>query len=276
MSSILRGRRPGPVRPYVQPSPGPGVFEPTPPPPSPVDVKLAHVRPLTFDSPSRFRPRGPSRLSRARYAADLAEVAALGRVDSVVRTPEQTDIARFWAENTYIQWNRNLRRLATEQRLDLVATARMMALVHVSASDAVIGCFDAKYHYLFWRPVHAIARADTDGNADTGPDPTWAPLLIVNHPEYPSAHACWTKAVTDAVAAFFGTDRVVFTLDSTVTGTTPTYRRFSAAMREVFVARIYAGLHFRDSMADGQAVGRRVARHVVCNFFQPLDPGARR
>jgi hypothetical protein len=46
--------------PYVQPAPGPGVFEPTPPPAVPVDVKLAHVRPLTFDSPSRFRPRRPT------------------------------------------------------------------------------------------------------------------------------------------------------------------------------------------------------------------------
>jgi hypothetical protein len=84
-----------------------------------------------------------------------------------VRTPEQTDIARFWAENTLIQWNRNLRRLPTDQRLDLVVTARMVALVHVAAADAVIGCFDAKSHYLFWRPVHAIARADTDGNSAT-------------------------------------------------------------------------------------------------------------
>ena len=95
-------------------------------------------------------------------------------------------------------------------------------------------------------------------------------------PRVPIGTRLLDKAVTDAVAAFFGTDRVGFTLDSTVTGTTRRYRRFSAAMREVFVARIYAGLHFRDSMADGQALGRRVARHVVCNFFQPLDPGSRR
>jgi PAP2 superfamily len=265
--------------PYVQPAPGPGVFEPTPPPANPVDVKLANVRPLTFESPSRFRPGGPARLAGRRYAADLAELAALGRADSTVRTPEQTDIARFWAENTHIQWNRNLRQLAIDQRLDLVATARMMALTHVAAADAVIGCFDAKYHYLFWRPVHAIARADTDGNPATKPDPTWVPLLIVNHPEYPSAHGCWTKAVTDTLAAFFGTDRVALALDSTVTGTSRTYRRFSAAMHEVFVARIYAGLHFRDSMVDGQALGQRVARRVVCNFFQPVAhssrPGAR-
>ncbi len=257
--------------PYTQPKPGPGVFEPTPPPPNPVDVKLAQVRPLTFDSPSRFRPEGPSPLSSTVYAADLAEVAALGRVDSTVRTPEQTETARFWAENTYIQWNRNLRRLAVEQGLDLVETARMMAMVHVAAADAVIGCFDAKYHYLWWRPVHAIQRADTDGNPDTEPDPTGTPLLVVNHPEYPSAHACWTKAVTSTLAAFFGTGQVSFTLDSTITGTTRHYRRFGAPMREVFVARIYAGLHFRDSMTDGRQLGRGVARHVACNFFQPLD-----
>ena len=257
--------------PYVQPAPGAGVFEPTPPPPVPVDVKLAQVRPLTFDSPARFRPQGPPPLSSAAYASDFVQVAALGRADSAERTPEQTETAQFWAENTYVQWNRALLRLADEQHLDVVATARMTAMVHVAAADAVIGCFDAKYHYLAWRPLHAVPRADTDGNDATSPDPTWTPLLVVNHPEYPSAHACWTKAVTDTLAAFFGTNRLAFSVDSTVTGNTRTYRRFSAAMREVFGARIHAGLHFRYSMVDGRRLGRQVAGHVVENFFRPLD-----
>jgi hypothetical protein len=261
--------------PYEQPTPGPGVFEPTPPPDHPVDVALAQVRPLTFFAPSRFRPGGPPTLTSQAYTNDFAEVAVLGRADSTVRTAEQTEVAEFWSENTYVQWNRTLRGLALAQRLDLVDTARMMAMAHVAAADAVIGCFDAKYHVLSWRPVHAIIRGDTDANPATEPDAAWTPLLIVNHPEYPSAHACWSEAVVDALGAFFGTDRLTFSIDSTVTETTRDYHSLRSVMREVFVARIYGGLHFRYAMDDGQRLGHRVAHHVTTNFFQPTDASSR-
>jgi hypothetical protein len=45
-----------------------------------------------------------------------------------------------------------------------------------------------------------------------------------NFPEYPSAHACHSTAVVNALDAFFGTDKVPFTLDSRITGTTPRLR----------------------------------------------------
>jgi hypothetical protein len=32
----------------------------------------------------------------------------------------------------------------------------------------------------------------------------------------------------------------------------------------------------RHSMADGRRLGREVARHVACNFFEPFDPAKRR
>ena len=62
------------VVPWVQPPPGPGVFEPIPPGSTPVDVKLKQVRPLTFDDPSRFRPSGPNSLTSHRYTVDFNEV----------------------------------------------------------------------------------------------------------------------------------------------------------------------------------------------------------
>jgi hypothetical protein len=68
---------------------------------------------------------------------------------------------------------------------------------------------------------------------------------------------------------------VNFTLDSTVTGTARSYNRFTRAMDEVFVARIYAGLHYRQSMHDGQTLGRRIARHVARHFFQPIESSSR-
>jgi hypothetical protein len=256
--------------PFVQPSPGPGVYEPTASAP-PLGTRLPLVVPLALEAASQFRPDGPSPLTSEEYAADLEQVKALGRLDSAIRTEEQTRVALFWTDHDIPQWNRNLLRLATERGLGPTQTARMLAMVHVAGSDAMIACFDAKYHNPTWRPVHAIRRADTDGNPRTQPDPAWQPLRPTpNHPEYPSAHACHTTAVTVALERFFGTDRVPLALDSLVTGETRYYHRLKDVVQEVNRARVWAGFHFRNSDQEGSILGRKVARFVVNRFFQPL------
>jgi hypothetical protein len=257
--------------PYVQPPAGPGVYEPTAPA-TPVGVRLPRVLPLALESASQFRPNGPPALSSGEYAKDFNEVKDLGRFDSSVRTAEQTALARFWTDSDIPQWNRNLLRLADARGLTVIETARMLAMAHVAGGDAMIGCFDAKYHYLSWRPLHAIHRADTDDNARTAPDPTWQPLLPTpNHPEYPSAHACHTTAIAEALESFFGPGRTSFSLDSLVTGETRHYDRFKDAVKEVNNARVWAGFHFRYADKDGSKLGRKIARFVVTNFFRPLD-----
>jgi hypothetical protein len=262
--------------PYVQPSPGPGVFEPTANA-APLGTRLPLVVPLALKVAYQFRPDGPSPLTSEDYAADLEEVKELGRSDSTVRTEEQTRIALFWTDHDIPQWNRNLIRLAAERALGPVETARLLAMAHVAGSDAMIACFDAKYHYLFWRPVHAIRRADTDGNPLTESDPNWQPLgappnhATPNHPEYPSAHACHTTAITVALESFFGTKAVPFSLDSRVTGETRHYDRFKDVVQEVNRARVWAGFHFRNSDQEGCTLGRKVGGFVVENFFQPLE-----
>jgi hypothetical protein len=257
--------------PYVQRPPGPGVYQPTAPAP-PLGARVPRVLPLALDNASQFRPSGPPALRSGEYAHDFNEVKELGRLDSSVRTAEQTAVARFWTDHDIPQWNRNLLRLADARGLNSIETARMLAMAHVAGGDAMIGCFDAKYHYLSWRPIHAIHRADTDGNSRTLADPTWQPLLSTpNHPEYPSAHACHTAAIVEALESFFGPGRLLFSLDSLVTGETRHYKRFKDVVEEVNNARVWAGFHFRYSQEDGTRLGRRVARFVTSNFFQPLD-----
>ncbi len=255
------------------PPPGPGVWERNPGDPLPpvLGLRLPGIRPLALESASQFRPDGPNPLTSAEYAEDFQQVKELGRVDSAVRTAEQTTQALFWTDHDARQWNDGMLRLAVDRELDLVQAARMLAMAHVAGADALIACFDAKYHYWFWRPYQAIARADTDGNPATEPDATWRPLRTTpNHPEYPSAHACHSTAVAEALRAFFGTDGVRFTLDSRVTGTTREYDRFHEAVQDVNEARVLVGFHFRNSDQEGSSLGRRVGRYVVERFFQPL------
>ena len=85
----------------------------------------------------------------------------------------------------------------------------------------MIACWEAKFHYRFWRPNHAIQRADTDGNPATSPENGWLPLLVGNHPEYPSGHACFTGAVTESLRNYFGTKKVPLVITSLAVGRGP-------------------------------------------------------
>jgi hypothetical protein len=256
------------------PAPGPGVWERNPGTPLPpvLGLRLPGITPLALATASQFRPDGPNQLTSAEYAEDFDQVKELGRFDSATRTSEQTTQALFWTDHDLRQWNDGMSRLARARGLDLVQTARMLAMAHVSGGDAMIGCFDTKYFYWFWRPYQAIPRADTDGNPATIADSTWQPLRATpNFPEYPSAHACHSSAVAEALATFFGTDKVSFSLDSRVTNTLRQYEGFHDVVKDVNEARVLAGFHFRNSDQQGAHLGRDVARFVVSRRFRPID-----
>jgi hypothetical protein len=257
------------------PPPGPGVWQSGGV--SPVGLRVPAIRPLGIESGSQFRPDGPSPLPGDEYARDFDQVSELGRVDSTTRTAEQTVQALFWTDHDLRQWNDGMLNLAGERRLDLVRTARMLAMAHVAGGDAMIACFDAKYTYWFWRPFQAIPQADTDPNAATAADLAWQPLRATpQFPEYPSAHACHTTAVAESLRAFFGTDQISISLDSRVTGTSRRYDRLHDVIKDVDWARVLVGFHFRNSDQEGTTLGRKVARYIVQHRFAPLDARASR
>ncbi|MGH3811499.1 MAG: vanadium-dependent haloperoxidase [Pseudonocardiaceae bacterium] len=243
----------------------------------PVDAVIAQVTPFTFPNPAQFRPDGPDSFGSDRWVKDFNEVKAYGRMDSAVRTKEQTDVVYFWAEHAYVHWNRNLISLAVSKGLNVSDTARLFAMVHTAASDAAIAGLEAKYFYRTWRPRTAIPRAAEDANPNTDPDPAWTPLLTVNHPEYPSGHAFASTALTQAVAAFFGTDQVEWTIETSkdavpqLVQTKRTYTSLNALMDDVDNARVWAGLHYRNSMVEGGALGSEIAQHVTKVYFRPRD-----
>ena len=138
----------------------------------------------------------------------------------------------------------------------------------------MIACFDAKYAYWFWRPAQAIPAAAADGNDATVADSAWQPMAATpGFPEYPSAHSCHSAALTEALSAFFGTDRIHLMIDSRVTGATRSYARFRDVVREVESARVLAGFHFRHSDEDGSRLGRQVARYVIARGFAQEPAG---
>ena len=164
----------------------------------------------------------------------------------------------------------SFRKFVLDHGLDIVQAARFMAMISVTYADALIACFDAKYHYAFWRPITAIRAGDTDGNAATTGDPAWSPLLPVtpNHPEYPSAHSCITPTAGRVIARFLGTQHIDFTVPSLTGLGDRHFARPKDLEYEVSNARIWGGIHFRSAVEDGIAIGKKVTNQVLDHHFQ--------
>ncbi len=259
--------------PYTYPtSPVPGVWIPTPPAfVPPVTPWVGQMVPFTMQSASQFLPvNGPPDLGSAQWAQEYNEVKLLGAANSSVRTAAQTEIALFWTANPVATYFGAFGQLAIDRHLNLSKSARLLAMLSVAFTDGGIGCFNAKYHFSFWRPVTAIPNGDLDGNPDTVADPTWLPLAPTPpHPEFPAAHGCATGAIAGTLENFFGTPNVKFSVNSAATHTTHTYKNLGQLEAEAYWARIYAGFHYRHSLDEGFKLGHRVAKQLNQNFFQP-------
>ena len=254
-----------------------GEWRPTPPAFAPMLAPwLASVTPFTLTSPSQFRAPTPPSLTSNRYATAYNEVKALGARDNSARTPEQTDLALFWSSNYLVLWNHALRDIAAAHVPDISDSARLFALANLAMADAGITAWDTKVHYVFWRPLTAIQNGDNDGNPETAGDPNWQPLINnPNYPDYTSGANNVTGAVTRALALFFGTDEMDFSVDTTnhppAIQQTRTYTRFSGAAEDVVNARIYEGIHFRFADVQARKQGRHVAQWVFSHFLRSVD-----
>jgi hypothetical protein len=213
-------------------------------------------------------------LSSKRYRKDYNEIKAIGALNSSTRTSEQTDIGYFWAANTAVLWNRAIQGVVTTSGATLVDNARLFALVNLAGADAGITCWDTKYTYVFWRPVTAIQEGENDGNPETVGDPTWQPLINTpSFPEYTSGHVTYSSAVARMLRLWFKTDKVTFTvtaLNPLAIQKTRTYTRLSEAVQETVDARVYVGIHFRNSDVVARDQGKRIAHWAFKHFLRPL------
>jgi hypothetical protein len=230
---------------------------------------LKDVKPFLIRSSSQFRSKGPLALDSRRYAREFEEVRSLGSATSTTRSDDQTQAARYWAENPPATWNRIFRTLSAQQGLSLVDNARFFAMLYMTATDALISVWDDKAHWSFWRPITAIREADTDGNPRTDPDPGWLPLIATPpYPDHPSAHLGLSGSIGRTLQRFFGTDRIAWS-DTNNGGFSRSFTRISQAVEEIVGARIWAGLHFRTADDQGERIGRQVARYVEERYFEP-------
>jgi hypothetical protein len=270
---------------------GPGVWRLTPPFAAPQTPWVGDVTPFILQSADQFRPDGPPSLQSAEWVEAFNEVKQYGGSSSDSRTPEQTATAAFWTANVIRQYNRALRDVVDTSSLSLVDSARLQAMVNIVGADAQISVMNAKYHFLFWRPVTAIdptavtndsygpVPGVNDGNDATIEQVGWRPVgpgNTPNHPEYPAAHGSITSAMAEVFSTFLGTNRfnLVVRGFNPATGNMDVVRTYStpAALRnEIVDARVWAGFHYRFSGVAGVVLGRQVAKYDLRSAFRPIQ-----
>ena len=151
------------------------------------------------------------------------------------RTPDQVASARFWdspaGTHTPIGvWDSITAGYVTQFRLNEAAAAKVFAHVQATMFDALIACWDSKYHYWYIRPSQvnsAISLA----------------FPVPNFPAYPSGHSCVSAAAGKVLSYYFPSRA----------------GDINNLVSEAGLSRIVAGIHYRFDVTEGQELGRRVA-----------------
>ncbi|QIG93473.1 vanadium-dependent haloperoxidase [Bradyrhizobium sp. 6(2017)] len=252
-----------------RPRTSPGVYVPTA---ITLSSMWPDMKPFAMTAGSQFRPAPPVSLDSEDWARDYNEIKDYGGQNSTKRTGQQTETARFWI-NPLTGYQPFLRQLATAKQMDVVDSARFMALSVVGLNDAIIAVLDAKYQYNFWRPITAIRNGDIDGNPNTDRDATWQPIgPTPMHPEYPCSHCIQSGAVAGVVKAVLGTEDFpeVALTNPALPGVVHHFANVGAMTEEVANARIWAGFHYRFSTRIGTQMGFQIGDYVVKSVMQPV------
>lgn len=247
---------------YLVPS-GPGLWVPTPPrfdrallpgwgrnrpfvaglietcaPPPPL--------PYSEHPGSPFHREAEEVWQRARQPTQAQRQTALYWADDAGKTPTP---AGHWL----VILNDRLR----ERQASLADAALAYAQLNLAMADAFIGCWAAKYRDHLLRPVTYIQQVF---------DSQWLPPLMETppFPEYPSGHSVQSAAAADVLAARFGARTAFIDHAHDDRGWGPrSFESFAAAAQEAALSRLYAGIHFRAAVEQGQAQGRRIAARVL-------------
>lgn len=197
----------------------------------PFDPMAGIWRTWVISTGSSLRPDPPPLPGSARFTADLAELQTL----STSRTTAQADTARYWAtEAPSSRWEVFMEDEIARHRLGPMHAARALALASVAMSDAMIACWDAKFHYWLERPI----TADTTLRTAFSTPP---------FPSYPSGHSTQSAAAAEVFAYLFP-DMAEY---------------YHAKAQEASRSRVLAGIHYRFDIEIGESLGAKVGQAAV-------------
>lgn len=187
-------------------------------------------------------------------------------------TPEQNDIALFWADDPEITatppghsisiTNQVLR----QDEASLALAAETYAKVGISQGDAFILGWYYKYHYNLIRPITYIQNViDVDWNSPLITDPVVTPPF----PEYPSGHSVQAGAAAQVLTDLFGEEYAFTDHTHDARGLTArSFESFYAYADEAAISRLYGGIHFRAAIERGVETGKCIGAIVSAIRFE--------
>jgi hypothetical protein len=282
----------------IAPSALPGIWIITMPGGPAQFSKMGDVEPFGVLSPTQFLADPMPQLESAEYAADFNEVKDEGERPAPYPTScddpsieGRQRIALVWATTApcgsvttaFRVWHNVARDMAQAERLSLVETARLFALLTTSQFDSVQTSQTAKFVYRLWRPETAIANAgavgsdpDYDDNPLTEGQPGWVPLLVT--PPYPSHSSnmqCIGAGGAETLRNFFGDSRpfkATWYLNNTATSPVvraENYTSFSDLEVEEGLGRVWGGIHFKFELTESIESCNAVADYIFEHKMQP-------
>jgi membrane-associated phospholipid phosphatase len=206
----------------------------------PAGAQLPNMQPYYLTSAAQFRPVDPPAYASPAFMTALNEIVNL----SLNRTPQQLALALAWNYGAFTPtppgyWNMVAGDLIREAQLDERDATHITALAASAVMDALIACWECKYHAWVIRPSQAATAL--------GLPPITLPLGLPNHPSYPSGHSCGSAAGAAVLAHYF--PQHAADLASQVT--------------DAGLSRMYGGIHYRFDVEAGQTLGRAVAANAI-------------
>jgi hypothetical protein len=264
--------------PYVLPAIA-GLWQPTTAGVPAGFTQFQTMLPFAILTNTEFLPLRHPEINSDRYTADFNEVKDYGSATSTVRTADQTQLAQLFAgvitrTSAFAAWNNVARDISREQKLSLVETARVFALMNSSMHDGLITSHTGKFVYGLWRPLTAIRAADTDLNSNTTADPTWTTLIgTPPYPSYPGNMACVGASAARALELAFGANDIPFTVLWGGNATSPvdvpkSYSSVSQFAQDEADSRIYGGIHYRFDNEVSQQSCPKVAEYVFKHYMR--------
>ena len=100
---------------------------------------------------------------------------------------------------------------------------------------------------------------------------SWNPWIgTPAHPEYPSAHATLSSAVADVLQRLFGSTGSFTDHTYDYLGYAPrTYASFTAIGEEAALSRLYAGIHYQQTIDASIMQGRKVTANIFSHQILP-------
>ena len=253
---------------------GEAYWYPTPPAyQEAVEPNWKTIRPLVIDSANQFIPEPPVAFSKDSNSAFYHLAAEVYNTTRKL-TPVQLHMASFWDCNPFVvstsghmsigfkkispggHWMSITGIAVKKAGLGFNSSIVLHTIVGVTLMDAFISCWEEKYRSNRIRPETYINKYI---------DIKWQPLLQTPpFPEYTSGHSVISTAAAGVLSYFLG-DHFAYIDNSEAVFdiAARSFTSFNQAAAEAAVSRLYGGIHFRDSIENGQKQGRELCKQIL-------------